>query len=62
MVPGWIPVAGLTGGEGPVGEKGEETEVDLWVLAVGAGMDGGGPAMELCSRRRWRCRSGDPGR
>ena len=33
-----------------MGEKGEETEVDLWMLAVGARVDGGGPAMELCSR------------
>ena len=37
-----------------MGEKGKETQVDLWVLAVGAGVDGGGPAMELCSRRRRR--------
>ena len=41
-----------------MGEKGEETEVDLWVLAVGAGVDGGGPAMELCSRRRRRAAGG----
>ena len=48
----------IAGSEGPVGEKEEETEVDLWVLAVGAGVDGGGPATELCSRRRRR-RSGE---
>ena len=54
MVPGRILVGGLAGGEGPVGEKGEETEVDLWVLAVGAGVDGGGSAMELGSRRQRR--------
>ena len=37
-----------------MGEKEEETEVDLWMLAVGAGVDGGEPATELCSRRRRR--------
>ena len=61
-VSGWIPAAGLAGGEGPVGEKGEETEVDLWVLAVGAEVDGGGPAMESApggGGGRRRCRSGE---
>jgi hypothetical protein len=37
-----------------VGEKGEETEVDLWVLAVGAGVDRGGPATKLCFGRQRR--------
>ena len=31
-----FPGRRLTGGEGIVGEKVEETEVDLWELAVGA--------------------------
>ena len=30
-----------------MGEKGEETEVDLWVLVVGAGVDGGGLVLAL---------------
>ena len=44
---GHFLAAGLAGGEGPVGEKGEETEVDLWVLVVGAGVDGGGLVLAL---------------
>ena len=49
-----FPGRRLAGGEGIVGEKVEETEVDLWVLAVGARVDGGGLSTSADGRRR-RC-------
>ena len=55
-----FPGRRLAGGEGIVGEKVEETEVDLWVLAVGAGVDGGGGCPREQELRRWSGRrSGD---
>ena len=49
-----FPGRRLAGGKGIVGEKVEETEVDLWVLAVGAGVDGGGLSTSA-DGRRWGC-------
>ena len=49
-----FPGRRLASGEGIVGEKVEETEVDLWVLVVGAGVDGGGLSTSA-DGRRWRC-------
>ena len=53
------PADSLAGGEGKEGEGHKERERDLRRRLGGAEADGGGPALELCSRRRrWR-RSGE---
>ena len=57
-----FPGRRLAGGEGIVGEKVEETEVDLWVLAVGLGWTEAGypraPMADGGAARRRRCSDG----
>jgi hypothetical protein len=49
-----FPSTAVTGGEGPGVEEHKEVERDLGRRSGRAGVVGGGPATELCSRRRRR--------
>ena len=53
-----VPATAVAGGEGPGVEEHKGVERDLGRHSGGAGAVGGGPATELCSRRRRRSRSG----
>ena len=47
------PAPVVTGGEGPVGERQDESERNLGVGSVGAGVAGAGGAAESSGRRWW---------
>ena len=47
------PATVVAGGEGPVGERQEESERNLGVGSVGAGVTGAGGAAESSGRRWW---------
>jgi hypothetical protein len=49
-----FPVMAVAGGEGPGVEERKEVQRNLGWRSDRAGVVGGGPAMELCSRWRWR--------